>query len=377
MKRDIMRSVITSLFYAPLCFVAVSGAELGGDWRINRIAVAGDDLWLAAETGVVRYDKATGLSEVFPLEGYESGSWRRVVDVAAVAGDDVWVACGTAGVAHYDGVAMTFSNEVKADSYRSCDRIVAGSGGTMWAALGYGGFWCYDGESWTQKYQYGGSDIYSSYHNTGLVIEEHGTPWWTAIVASDGFGYCDAESGWVSLSRGNPYLNGTTPQSLAIDGDGSKWIGCNWPQIIKYDLNGDVEIISLTTISGDGDYAVPVYEVQIGPDSRVWGCYKSSLYSVTGKDDVECIDIPIPDGDAILSFKHDGDAIWIGTREHGLYRWAGGELTHLDLSAGIADIQADDSVQDDDAPVYDIMGRRVEHRQPGQLYIRAGKKFVE
>lgn len=347
------------------------------DWRVNRIAVAGDNLWLAAEKGVVRYNKITGLSEVFPLEGYERSAWRRVMDVAAVGEDDVWAACGTAGVAHYDGTAMTFGNEVKAGSDRSCDIIVAGPDETVWAAVGYGGFWRYAGGIWTQEYQYGGSDIYSGYHNTGLAFDALGTPWWTAMVPSAGFGYCDRESGWVCLSRDNHNLNETLLQSLVIDIKGNKWIGCQWPRIIKYSAKGDVEIIPLTTISGGDDNAVPVYEVQMGPDGRVWGCYKQSLYSVTGKDDVERIDIPIPSGDMISSFKHDGDVIWVGTLYNGLYRWENGSLSHLDLSAGVSEVSTDAMSGDTDAAVYDIMGRRVDHRQPGQLYIRAGKKFVE
>lgn len=374
MKRDAIRLITAGLFYAPLCLTAASGAELDVDWRMNRIAVAGDNLWLAADKGVVRYDKTTGIGEVFPLEGYEAASRRRVMDVAIAGDGTVWAACGSAGVARYDGSAMTFSNEMNARSDRPCDIITAGPGGTIWAALGYGGLWsCADG-SWTQQYQYAGSDTYSAYHNSGLAFDALGTPWWTANAANDGFGYCDAEAGWVCLSRDNPDLNENTPQSLAIDGRGDKWIGCRWPRIIRYSATGDVEVIPLATIDGNDSYAVPVYDVQTGPDGRVWGAYKRSLYSVGGVDDVERIDIPIPADDMISSFKHDGDVIWIGTINNGLYRWAAGSLSHLDINAGIERVAADETARESDA-VYDLTGRRVTLPAPAAVYIRGGKKF--
>ena len=44
-------------------------------------------------------------------------------------------------------------------------------------------------------------------------------------------------------------------------------------------------------------------------------------------------------------------------------------------SLSVSDIDVDGG-EDADAPVYDLMGRRVDSPQPGQIYIRAGKKFT-
>ena len=44
-------------------------------------------------------------------------------------------------------------------------------------------------------------------------------------------------------------------------------------------------------------------------------------------------------------------------------------------SLSVSDIDVDGS-DDADALVYDLMGRRVDSPQPGQIYIRAGKKFT-
>lgn len=212
-----------------------------------------------------------------------------------------------------------------------------------------------------------------------MAFDTDNKMWWSASQPLDGFGYCAPETGWLAISNNDDFHNqyGTcTFNSLAIDTDNNKWLGVKGSAILKYGADGSTQLFTLFDVFHDGDNTAPVLDVQIGPDGRVWAANGHSLYAFTGKDDLERIEIPFPEEDVTIScFKHDGDGIWIGTAGHGLFHWREGRFESVDLSAGVRDIAADE-IADREAPVYDIMGRKVERTTPGNLYIRGGHKFV-
>lgn len=53
------------------------------------------------------------------------------------------------------------------------------------------------------------------------------------------------------------------------------------------------------------------------------------------------------------------------------------EIQTLFLASDIEYVEEDSQIAPDDAPLYDLFGRRVEHPQPGSIYIRNGLKWLE
>lgn len=345
----------------------------------NDIEVVGNDLWLAQGATIIKRDKTTGEQMRFTLEDYDRFTSGNVCNIAAKSADDVWFSCSWAGIVHYDGEKFELSNQMGATQTLRCYFVAFDNEGALWASLGYGGFSRLVDGLWVKTYEYEGSEFYAAYHNTGMAFDSNNKMWWTANQSMDGFGYCSPEAGWNAISSENDFydLYGSYSfNTLAIDSDDNKWLGVKGSQMLKYGAEGNPQLFSLVNVFHDGDNTAPVYDAQVGPDGRIWVAVRNALYAFTGKDDIERVEIPFAESDVrIRSFKHDGDGIWLGTAEHGLFYWHDGQLESVDLSAGVDDVIADVS-DDTAAPTYDIMGRRVERTVPGCLYIRAGRKFV-
>lgn len=348
--------------------------------RCNDIQLAGNDLLIAVDGTVLKRNLTTGeQTELFNFGNYSQSPADVVYNIAVKSPDDVWISCGKAGVAHYDGENFELSNSVGAIASSRCRFVAFDRDGTLWAALGYGGFSKYENGEWHKTYEYLGSGIYSNYYVNGVVFDSNNKMWWSANQPREGFGYCTPETGWHAISDETEFYNkyGTcTFNSLTIDADNNKWLGVRGSGILKYGANGTTLLFPLFTEFHDGDNIAPVDDAQVGPDGRVWVANGHSLYAFTGQDDIEAIEIPFPEDDAtICCFKHDNDGIWIGTAAHGLFLWRNGQLESVNLSAGVCDIVPNETI-DRETPIYDIMGRKVNHTEAGNLYIRGGRKFV-
>lgn len=342
--------------------------------RCTDIQLAGDDLWIVVDSKIVKHNRITGeQTELFNLGSYSQFSNVVIYNAVVKSSDDVWFSCGKAGIAHYDGEKVELSNSVGAEPFSPCCLLKQDRNGILWAALGYGGFNKYEDGEWSNAYEYCGTGIYSGYYVTGLDFDSANKMWWSANQPHEGFGYCTNEAGWHTLSnKADLYMF----NSLAIDTDNNKWLGVKGSSILKYGADESIQLFTLFNVLHDGDNSAPVFDVQIGPDGRVWAANGHSLYAFTSKDDIESIEIPFQEKDVIITcFKHDGNGIWIGTATHGLFHWQGQQLESIYLPAGVSDITADATV-DRETPVYDIMGRKVDHTKPGNLYIRGAHKFI-
>lgn len=348
--------------------------------RCADVEVVDGELWVATGARVVKIEKATGAQTEFVIDEVNENGQFTVNNIAAHGGDDIWFSCSVAGTAHYDGAEFTVENGLQATASKRCSRVAVDGDGIPWASTGVGGIWGLDGGAWSQDYPYGGEGV-GMYYTTGMAFDSEGLLWWTGSMIADGLGYCSPKDGWQSVTGQNNELMeafaGFQFVSLAIDEAGTKWMGLNWPAVAAYHKDGTWERIELVTEFEDGvDYAYNAYDAQVGPDGRVWVAYKQSLFAINADKTVEELKIPLDaDAGVITCFKHDGDVIWIGTSKGWLCKWDGTAVEHFNLSAGVESVAADS--ESDDAPTYDIYGRRVERTVPGNIYIRGGRKFVE
>lgn len=343
------------------------------------IEVSGDNVWVAVGAELIKLDKIGGNQTRYVIDADNVNSQSSVVNIAADAAGNVWAACGFAGVARFDGSALTVAKPATG-GHDYCSRIALAADGTPMAALGYGGFYSNVGGQWTKVYEYGGSDIYGGYANNGLAFDSDGRLWWTATQSTDGFGYCSATDGWHAVSRETAFVTdygSYQPTSLAVDDKGVKLIGVRGASFIKYDADGTTGVVALPAQADEAEMSMPVRDIQALHGGKVMMAYGASIYSVVytpAEGSAERVDLPLAAGETVTCFCPDGDGLFVGTSEGNLYFWDGSALNPLDIHAGVEQVAAD--VADDDAPTYNIMGHRVETIVPGNLYIRAGRKFI-
>lgn len=347
---------------------------------ISDIEIEGDNLWLAQGATIIKRDKISREQLKYVVSDENNDGLKSVRNITVKSAGDVWFSCTASGVGHYDGEGFEVTNPATSVSRSAqCQYVAVDNDGAVWVACGMRGFYKRDGVYWTKVYEYGGGDMYAAYINTGMAFDDDNQLWWCANQSVDGFGYCSAGAGWYCISSVESYretYDNCTYNTMTIDSRGNKWLGLQYPAVMKHSADGSNELFSLAVGSSDGTPKGSVFDAQIGPDGRVWVAHQDALYAFTGKDDIERIELPFSDdGVRIRSFKHDGDGIWIGTAAHGLFLWRAGQLESVDLSAGISDVMADEAAYSD-VSVYDIMGRRVESTIPGNLYISAGRKFI-
>ncbi len=347
---------------------------------VNDIEVVGNDIWLAQGATIIKRDKTTGEQLKYVVDEENSDGLSSVRNIVVLDVGDVWFSCSRSGVGHYDGEGFDVTNlKVAGSKTVICQYVASDNDGTPWVACGLKGFYRLINGKWTNGYDYLGNEMYAAYINTGMVFDADNQLWWTANQRIDGFGYCCFADGWHCVSGEDAYKDkygSCSYNSITIDSQNCKWLGLQYPAVIKYSADGSSELFELPIVSGDGMKRGSVFSAQIGPDGRVWVAHQGAMYAFTGKDDIERIEIPFTDSDVLIrSFKHDGDGIWIGTASNGLFYWHDGQLDPIDLNAGAGDIIADDA-DETDSPTYDIMGRRVERTIPGSVYVKAGRKFV-
>lgn len=250
----------------------------------NDIEVVGDDIWLAQGATIIKRDKTTGEQLRFTVENYDQFTSGTVCNIAAKSAEDVWFSCSWAGIAHYDGEKFELSNQVGATSASRCYFVAFDSEDVLWASLGARCFSRLVDGSWVETYEYGGSEFYPAYHNTGMAFDSNNRMWWTANQPTAGFGYCSAEAGWYAVGRENDFYDSYGScyfSALAIDAGNNKWLGVKGSQVLKYGADGDAQLFSLVNEFHDGDNIAPVYDAQVGPDGRIWVAVWSARSRVT------------------------------------------------------------------------------------------------
>lgn len=374
-----LKTLITSAFSFTSLMIIGQNQPLT-QTAFNDIEIVGNDLWIAQGATIIKRDRTTGEQLKYVVDDENADGLSTVRNIVILDADNVWFSCSRSGVGHYDGTGFNVANPMASGSKAVvCQYVARDSHDTPWMACGLNGFYKLVNGEWTKGYDYRGSEMYAAYINNGMVFDGYDRLWWTANQSIDGFGYCAPAEGWHCVSGEDAYkekYGSYSYNSMAIDAQNCKWLGLQYPAVIRYSADGSSELFELPIVSGDGMKRGSVFSAQIGPDGRVWVAHQCALYAFTCKDDIERIEIPFAQSDArIRSFKHDGDGIWIGTASNGLFYWHDGQLDPVDLNAGAGDITAD-VADGTDSPVYDIMGRRVELTIPGRVYIRSGRKFV-
>lgn len=340
--------------------------------NVFRMAKAGDMLWVTTNEGVSLCSLDGNQVVTYTLESLGLPENVSFYGVAVNGENDVWFGSTGNCVGHYDGDGFQL-NDAPA---RMCRVVDVDTDGMLWVGASERGLMSYDGSKW-EIYEI--ESISSSLFSQAVKADESDGLVWSVMSngGGAGFGYHDSE-GWHSVSLASEDFKqdtGDSFSSLEIAADGSKWLGLYHGQVCHFKNVDNYSIIELSKVARPELYSSWAKDVQVGPDGRVWAACLQSLYAIDCNYEVEEMEIPLAEGDGeITCFCHDGDAIWIGTSKGGLLRWSPLQLEHINISAGFSEIAAPEAV--DDVPTFDIMGRRVKCVTAGNLYIKAGHKFI-
>lgn len=339
----------------------------------------GDTLWLIMDKDAIAYNTVTGVYDTYHYYDYctvhpdFANRYTNSVfnSVSAVNENEVWFGSTGNGIGLFDGSTMTWTT---LDAY-FCYIVKKDNNGFLWVGTGWNGLFRYDGEKWSKIST---SAITAFPVHTDIEFDEFGLAWATMRSGgSAGFGYSNGNS-WTSIAFKAPNWHDDFKtdsfSSLAIDDSDYKWLGLQHEtKVCRFKKWNNYEIIELPS---ETSASQRTSDIQVGPDGRVWVASGKALYAIDNAKNIETIEIPLTAGDDyILCFRHDGDAIWIGTAKSGLHKWDGTTLTKVEGTAGIATVTADTDT-DADTATYDLMGRKVERTIPGHLYIRSGRKFI-
>lgn len=340
--------------------------------NVFRMEKSDGGFWVTSSEGVALYNASGNSFTTYKVEDVRLDAPVNLYGIAVNGADDVWFGSTGSYVAHYNG----YDFQLVATPARMSRVVDIDANGKLWVGASERGLMCYDGSKW-KTYEI--ESISSSLFSQGVKVDESDCTVWSAMSngMGGGFGYIDPE-GWHSVSLASESFKDATGDSfssLAIDADGCKWLGLYGGRVCRFRNIDDYQMINLNDNEPSEMSTYWSNDVHAGPDAKMWVACHHSLYAIGVSGDVEETHISLGDEDGeITCFLHDGDAMWIGTSKGGLLRWKSGQLSRVNLSAGVVEITMEP--EDSDAPAYDIMGRRVESVVPGTVYIKAGRKFV-
>jgi ligand-binding sensor domain-containing protein len=248
-------------------------------------------------------------AQYFEIEHYTSGS--DVIDIAR-QGDDLWTVNFRGGLTRLnvaDGTMTHFNhvNSALLTNYVNCVRIAPN--GDVWAGTNYG-LARYDGQSWT-IYRSNNSPLSNIPQIADIVIDGNNIIW---IASGSTLFRFDGDKSWQLFSPGNSPLPSGMMSSLALDVDGSLWIGYKFGTgVVHY--NGSNWIHYTTSNSGLADGWIN--HIWVDPQGSKWFASASSVglsrYDGTSWTQLGPNDSPLLSGYVnAMAFPAAG-GMWIGS----------------------------------------------------------------
>ena len=293
--------------------------------QVFDIAVAPDGtLWTATSGGIVHWDVATQTPTVYTAElGLPIGNvLRLVVDAAGTVwtGADGWIAS-------YDGSWTIFSAPRD-----SGGPLAIGPDGSVWVAFGECQLGRFDGAEW-EYYQapLSWTDSVGGPWTSSLAIDPNGTVWvgnnFPDSNASVATVYAFDGASWTPYSAGDG-IPDRVGSSVAVAPDGTVWVGsfsfADGPGggVARFDGT------TWTTYTTADGLASDNVEVVTGPDGSVWSV---GIVGVSRFDGTSWIPYPTVSGDRPGPAVDAAGTLWMAARgpEGGIIGFDGTTTTRL------------------------------------------------
>lgn len=290
---------------------------------VRNIAVNSNDLWVTTDSGIIKYNKETGIKTLY---NKNNSSLPDNDVVALVCGkDEIWISTKSQGIAKFDGKEFTLYNQANSGLENNDNNCLAfDAQGNLWVG-GRSFFYKFDGNHWTH-FTTPKSIISSFLSFDAIAFDNEGTLWFGGrdAILDGSFGkYSEADG--VQTIKSDGHIN-----SICIDKNDNKWLSSSRYGISKYDGS----IITRFTKEKSDIPSNNTNALHIDPSGTIW--FGSDAYLIR-YDGVNFASIKVPvksTMDYISSITPDGNAIWIGTRYSGLFKYSDGLFENINIDKG-------------------------------------------
>ena len=316
-----------ALLFIVYGLLLLSGYAQQTDWEPNQtncwvrqMAMDGDDLWLATNAGLVKYNKQTGEHTAYTSS--DSGLCSDNLLSVACRNGKVVTGSYDNGVSEFDGITFTNYNMSNSpfETNQAFEEVVYDSDGNLWLG-GSEYLYKYDGTAW-EKYTlpHAGMSAWLSFN--ALKFSADGTLWFgTQGPIWDGsFGYVTKEKEIKTVSSDQYYI-----QEIDIDKQGNIWF-CSDKGIYCYD--GNIKKCFNSTNSPLPE-TIWTYGLSIDADNNVWFGCDNLLFKYDG---AEFTSYQVPTDAPVRDLLIDGKAIWVATAFDKLFRFEDGQFESIDFT---------------------------------------------
>ena len=322
-----------TLLFIVYVLLSLSGyAQTANDW-IRQMAMDGDNLWLATNAGLVKYNKLTGEHTTYTR--FNNGLCSDDLISVTCRNGKVLVGSYDNGVSEFDGRVFRNYNRYNTPFFtnQSFEEVLYDSDGNLWlGGLYY--IYKYDGIAW-EKYTQPQALFSSWVAYSALKQSADGTIWFCSngpnFDGSLGYITKDQEVKTVTTRYCDAY-------NMDIDKQGNVWFNDTFNGILCYDGNS-------TKLFNSKNSPLPEYGklrtlgLAVDVDNNVWFGCNNLLYKYDGS---EFTSYQLPTDARVTDLLIDGKAIWVATRVDGLFRFEDEQFERIEYTSNTQPTEEDD-----------------------------------
>ena len=322
-----------TLLFIVYVLLSLSGyAQTANNW-IRQMAMDGDNLWLATNAGLVKYNKLTGEHTTYTR--FNNGLCSDDLISVTCRNGKVLVGSYDNGVSEFDGRVFRNYNRYNTPFFtnQSFEEVLYDSDGNLWlGGLYY--IYKYDGIAW-EKYTQPQALFSSWVAYSALKQSADGTIWFCSngpnFDGSLGYITKDKEVKTVTTRYCDAY-------NMDIDKQGNVWFNDTFNGILCYDGNS-------TKLFNSKNSPLPEYGklrtlgLAVDVDNNVWFGCNNLLYKYDGS---EFTSYQLPTDARVTDLLIDGKAIWVATRVDGLFRFEDEQFERIEYTSNTQPTEEDD-----------------------------------
>ena len=322
-----------TLLFIVYVLLSLSGyAQTANDW-IRQMAMDGDNLWLATNAGLVKYNKLTGEHTTYTR--FNNGLCSDDLISVTCRNGKVLVGSYDNGVSEFDGRVFRNYNRYNTPFFtnQSFEEVLYDSDGNLWlGGLYY--IYKYDGIAW-EKYTQPQALFSSWVAYSALKQSADGTIWF----CSNGPNF-DGSLGCITKEKEvkTVVTRCCDAYNMDIDKQGNVWFNDIYNGILCYDGNS-------TKLFNSKNSPLPEYGklktlgLAVDVDNNVWFGCNNLLYKYDGS---EFTSYQLPTDARVSDLLIDGKAIWVATRGDGLFRFEDGQFERIEYTSNTQPTEEDD-----------------------------------
>ena len=321
-----------TLLFIVYVLLSLSGyAQTANNW-IRQMAMDGDNLWLATNAGLVKYNKLTGEHTTYTR--FNNGLCSDDLISVTCRNGKVLVGSYDNGVSEFDGRVFRNYNRYNTPFFtnQSFEEVLYDSDGNLWlGGLYY--IYKYDGIAW-EKYTQPQALFSSWVAYSALKQSADGTIWF----CSNGPNF-DGSLGYITKEKEvkTVVTRCCDAYNMDIDKQGNVWFNDTFNGILCYDGNS-------TKLFNSKNSPLPEYGklktlgLAVDVDNNVWFGCNNLLYKYDGS---EFTSYQLPTDARVSDLLIDGKAIWVATRGDGLFRFEDGQFERIEYTSNTQPTEED------------------------------------